>query len=177
LFREDLYHRLNVIRIELPPLRARSEDIPDLLNHYLNVAAHELGVETKSLAKEAEARLAAYGWPGNVRELVNLCRRLSVLAPGSEVSVEDLPPELGAAAVAGSVDADWSKALAIWADRHAMNGKKPLLDEAQPEFERVLIRAALKRTQGHRQEAAKLLGWGRNTLTRKLKELAMDASE
>jgi two-component system nitrogen regulation response regulator GlnG len=177
LFREDLYHRLNVIRIELPPLRARSEDIPDLLTHYLTVAAHELGVEPKSLSKEGEARLSAYGWPGNVRELVNLCRRLSVLAPGTEISVEDLPPELGAAAAAGSADADWSKALATWADRHAMSGKKPLLDEAQPEFERVLIRAALKRTQGHRQEAAKLLGWGRNTLTRKLKELGMDAAE
>jgi two-component system nitrogen regulation response regulator GlnG len=177
LFREDLYHRLNVIRIELPPLRARSEDIPDLLAHYLTVAAHELGVEPKSLSKEGESRLAAYTWPGNVRELVNLCRRLSVLAPGTEISVEDLPPELGAPAAAGSVDADWAKALATWADRHAMNGKRPLLDEAQPEFERVLIRAALKRTQGHRQEAAKLLGWGRNTLTRKLKELGMDAAE
>src|ERR1700733_7587917 len=97
LFREDLYHRLNVIRIELPPLRARSEDIPALLGHYMNVAAHELGVEPKVLAADAEAKLSAYGWPGNVRELVNLCRRLSVLAPGTEVSVEDLPPELGAA--------------------------------------------------------------------------------
>src|SRR5215471_6072400 len=177
LFREDLYHRLNVIRIELPPLRARAEDIPDLLDHYLKVAAHELGVESKALAKDAEARLAAYGWPGNVRELVNLCRRLSVLAPGTEISVEDLPPELGATATTSSVEADWAKALAGWADRHAMNGKKPMLDEAQPEFERVLIRAALKRTQGHRQEAAKLLGWGRNTLTRKLKELGMDGIE
>jgi len=177
LFREDLYHRLNVIRIELPPLRARSEDIPDLLGHYLTVAAHELGVEPKSLSKEAEARLTSYGWPGNVRELVNLCRRLSVLAPGTEISVEDLPPELGAGAETSSVEADWVKALAGWADRHAMNGKKPLLDEAQPEFERVLIRSALKRTQGHRQEAAKLLGWGRNTLTRKLKELGMEATE
>jgi len=111
LFREDLYHRLNVIRIELPPLRARSEDIPDLLAHYLTVAAHELGVEPKSLSKEGEARLATYNWPGNVRELVNLCRRLSVLAPGTEISVEDLPPELGAAATEGSVEADWAKAL------------------------------------------------------------------
>src|SRR5690348_5957301 len=128
LFREDLYHRLNVIRIELPPLRARSEDIPDLLAHYLSVAAHELGVEPKSLSKEAEARLASYGWPGNVRELVNLCRRLSVLAPGTEISVEDLPPELGATATASSIEADWAKALAGWPDRHAMNGKKPLLD-------------------------------------------------
>jgi two-component system nitrogen regulation response regulator GlnG len=177
LFREDLYHRLNVIRIELPPLRARSEDIPDLLHHYMNVAAHELGVDAKALAPDAEAKLAAYGWPGNVRELVNLCRRLTVLAPGSEVRVEDLPQELGDPAAAGPMEADWAKALSSWADRHAMNGKRPLLDDAQPEFERVLIRAALKRTQGHRQEAAKLLGWGRNTLTRKLKELGMEGLE
>jgi two-component system nitrogen regulation response regulator GlnG len=177
LFREDLYHRLNVIRIELPPLRARAEDIPDLLHHYLIVAAQELGVEGKVLAADAEAKLAAYGWPGNVRELVNLCRRLSVLAPGSEVRVEDLPPELGPAAAPGPMETDWAKALASWADRQAMNGKRPLLDDAQPEFERVLIRSALKRTQGHRQEAAKLLGWGRNTLTRKLKELGMDGTE
>ncbi|HUI61269.1 MAG TPA: nitrogen regulation protein NR(I), partial [Steroidobacteraceae bacterium] len=177
LFREDLYHRLNVIRIELPPLRARAEDIPGLLGHYMTVAAHELGVEPKILAPEAEARLSAYGWPGNVRELVNLCRRMSVLAPGSEVRVEDLPPELGAAPATGPAETDWAKALAGWADRHAISGKRPMLDEAQPEFERVLIRSALKRTQGHRQEAARLLGWGRNTLTRKLKELGMDSIE
>ncbi|HEY6483799.1 MAG TPA: nitrogen regulation protein NR(I) [Steroidobacteraceae bacterium] len=175
LFREDLYHRLNVIRIELPPLRARAEDIPALLDHYMVVAAHELGVDPKVLAEDAEAVLVAYGWPGNVRELVNLCRRMSVLAPGSEVRVEDLPPELNAIAPAGPADADWARSLASWADRHALSAKRPLLDEAQPEFERVLIRAALKRTQGHRQEAAKLLGWGRNTLTRKLKELGMQA--
>jgi two-component system, NtrC family, nitrogen regulation response regulator GlnG len=174
LFREDLYHRLNVIRIELPPLRSRAEDIPDLLRHYMGVAAHELGVEPKALAPEAEVKLSAYAWPGNVRELVNLCRRLSVLAPGTEVRVEDLPHELGEGISSGPNESDWAKALATWADRQAMNGKRPLLDDAQPEFERVLIRSALKRTQGHRQEAAKLLGWGRNTLTRKLKELGME---
>ncbi len=173
LFREDLYHRLNVIRIELPPLRARSEDIPELLDHYMKVAAAELGVEPKMLSQEAVSKLLAYNWPGNVRELVNLCRRLTVLAPGSEVKVEDLPAEITQAFSPGPSETDWAKALASWADRHAMTGKTPLLDEALPEFERVLIRAALKRTQGHRQEAAKLLGWGRNTLTRKLKELGM----
>jgi two-component system nitrogen regulation response regulator GlnG len=174
LFREDLYHRLNVIRIELPPLRSRAEDIPDLLDHYLAVAAVELGVESKVLTAEAKEKLSAYGWPGNVRELVNLCRRLSVLAPGSEVRPEDLPAEVTAGA-ASTTEIDWAKALAGWADRQAMAGKRPLLADAQPEFERVLIRAALKRTQGHRQDAAKLLGWGRNTLTRKLKELGMNA--
>jgi two-component system, NtrC family, nitrogen regulation response regulator GlnG len=173
LFREDLYHRLNVIRIELPPLRARAEDIPDLLEHYLRLATQELAVAPKVFALETLAKLASYSWPGNVRELVNLCRRLAVLAPAREVRVEDLPAELTAAVPADLVDADWARALAVWADARAMSAKRPLLDEAQPQLERVLIRAALKRTQGHRQEAAKLLGWGRNTLTRKLKELGM----
>jgi two-component system nitrogen regulation response regulator GlnG len=173
LFREDLYHRLNVIRIELPPLRARAEDIPDLLEHYLRFATQELSVAPKAFALETVAKLASYSWPGNVRKLVNLCRRLAVLAPGREVRVEDLPSELMAAVPAGLADADWARALAVWAEARAMTAKRPLLDEAQPQLERVLIRAALKRTQGHRQEAAKLLGWGRNTLTRKLKELGM----
>jgi two-component system, NtrC family, nitrogen regulation response regulator GlnG len=174
LFREDLYHRLNVIRIELPPLRARAEDIPELLDHYLQVAARELGVEPKALSPEARARLVAYPWPGNVRELVNLCRRLSVLAAGSEIGAEDLPAEITANG-APSAEVDWARALASWAERQAVAATRPLLDDAQPEFERVLIRAALKRTQGHRQDAAKLLGWGRNTLTRKLKELGMSS--
>ncbi|HXB19169.1 MAG TPA: nitrogen regulation protein NR(I) [Steroidobacteraceae bacterium] len=177
LFREDLFHRLNVIRIELPPLRARTGDIADLLAHYLEVAAHELGVEPKALAPEAHALLTAYDWPGNVRELVNLCRRLSVLAPGREVRLEDLPAELVSAASRGPKDADWAAALESWAERASLSATQPLLDAAQPQFERVLIRAALKRTHGHRQEAARLLGWGRNTLTRKLKELGMSGPE
>jgi len=176
LFREDLYHRLNVIRIELPPLRARAEDIPELLDHYLQVAAKELGVEPKALAADAREKLSVHGWPGNVRELVNLCRRLTVLAPGSEIRSEDLPVDISSGRAAPG-EADWTQALAAWAERHVMVGKRPLLNDALPEFERVLIRAALKRTQGHRQDAAKLLGWGRNTLTRKLKELGMNEAE
>ena len=176
LFREDLYHRLNVIRLELPPLRERAEDIPLLLRHYLRLAARDLGVEAKVLARDAEQRLAGYRWPGNVRELVNVCRRLSVLAPGSEIHAEDLPPEIGATGAAGA-DADWQKALTAWADRQAMSGQGALLEKALPVFERILIRAALQRTQGHRQEAARLLGWGRNTLARKLKELDLDVPD
>ena len=175
-FREDLWFRLNVLPIHILPLRHRAEDVAPLVRHFAGRCAARLRRPVQFDAG-AVPLLAAYGWPGNVRELVNLCRRMSVLAPGSEVRAEDLPPEVGAAAPTGSADADWAKALSSWADRHAMNGKRPLLDEAQPEFERVLIRSALKRTQGHRQEAARLLGWGRNTLTRKLKELGMDASE
>jgi two-component system nitrogen regulation response regulator GlnG len=108
---------------------------------------------------------------------VNLCRRLSVLAPGREVGLEDLPAELVSAASAGPKDADWAASLASWAERASLGAAQPLLDAAQPQFERVLIRAALKRTHGHRQEAARLLGWGRNTLTRKLKELGMSGAE
>jgi two-component system nitrogen regulation response regulator GlnG len=174
LFREDLFHRLNVIRIELPPLRARREDIPDLVVHYLQLAAQELGVEAKTITEPARELLTAYNWPGNVRELVNTCRRLTVLAPGSEIHVEDLPSEITSGGGASAPEQDWTEALVGWAERSAAQGGKPLLDEALPAFERALIRVALKRTQGHRQGAAKLLGWGRNTLTRKLKELGMD---
>jgi two-component system, NtrC family, nitrogen regulation response regulator GlnG len=174
IFREDLFHRLNVIRIELPPLRARREDIGDLLVHYLQLAAQELGVDAKALTSEASELLQAYNWPGNVRELVNLCRRMTVLAPGSEIHVEDLPSEITSAGAAPSPAADWTDALTQWAERSSGGGGKPLLDDALPAFERTLIHVALRHTQGHRQAAAKLLGWGRNTLTRKLKELGMD---
>jgi two-component system nitrogen regulation response regulator GlnG len=173
-FREDLFHRLNVIRIELPPLRARREDVPDLLDHYMRLAAQELGVEPKSLTDDARAKLSAYSWPGNVRELVNLCRRFTVLAPGNEIRTEDLPPEITGAVANSTPEQDWTSALAQWADRQSLSPPRPLLDDALPAFERALIRVALRHTQGHRQEAAKLLGWGRNTLTRKLKELGMD---
>jgi two-component system nitrogen regulation response regulator GlnG len=174
LFREDLFHRLNVIRIELPPLRARREDVPDLLEHYMRIAAQELGVEPKTLNEDANDKLCAYAWPGNVRELVNLCRRLTVLAPGNEIRGEDLPPEIIGAVSSAPAEQDWTSALATWADRQALSPPRPLLDDALPAFERTLIRVALRHTQGHRQEAARLLGWGRNTLTRKLKELGMD---
>ncbi len=169
MFREDLYHRLNVIRIELPPLRARREDIPDLLRHYMALAATELNVEPKSLAPAVLERLTAHDWPGNVRELVNLCRRLSVMAPGSTVQLADLPPELVAAAAPASDD--WAAALGSWAERQLADA--PLLARALPQFERALVAVALRRTGGHRQQAARLLGWGRNTLTRKIRELGL----
>jgi two-component system nitrogen regulation response regulator GlnG len=175
LFREDLLHRLNVIRIEVPPLRQRREDIPGLLQHYLDVAALELEAAPKVLTDEAMRALTAFDWPGNVRQLVNACRRLTVLAAGREIKRADIPPDLGGAgAVAGANGPDWSQALASWAQARLVAGGGPLLDEAMPEFERTLLREALKATRGGRQDAAKLLGWGRNTLTRKLKELGME---
>ena len=172
-FREDLLHRLNVIRIDVPPLRQRRDDVPELLRHYLDVAALELGVAPKSLTEEAQAALVAFQWPGNVRQLVNACRRLTVVAAGREIARADIPADLGGGGAA-SVTADWAQALAGWAQGRLAAGDLRLLDEATPEFERTLIREALKSARGGRQEAARLLGWGRNTLTRKLKELGMD---
>ena len=174
LFREDLLHRLNVIRIEVPPLRSRREDIPGLLEHYLAAAAAELGVEPKTLRPEAEARLTAFDWPGNVRQLVNAARRLTVTAPGREIGLADIPADLGGEGAAVPESAAWLRELETWAQRHGATQEEPLLDVAVPELERVLIRVALARCEGRRQDAAKLLGWGRNTLTRKMRELGMD---
>jgi two-component system, NtrC family, nitrogen regulation response regulator GlnG len=172
-FREDLYHRLNVMRIEVPPLRQRREDIRELTRFYLEQAANELGVAPKTLSPEGAEMLLKYDWPGNVRELVNVCRRLTVTAAGREIAVQDLPHELG-----GSVSqaaADWTMGLAQWAEGQlAVTAAPPLLDEALPAFERTLIVTALRRARGKRLEAAKLLGWGRNTLTRKIKELGLE---
>ncbi len=177
-FREDLFHRLNVIRVELPPLRARREDVPSLLVHYLKAAAGELGVEPKVLTATAGSRLQGYPWPGNVRELVNLCRRLTVLSPGNEIRTEDLPPEFSAVeARSAAPEVDWTTALRAWAERQGLKPEQPLLDVAMPAFERTMIQVALRATQGHKQEAARLLGWGRNTLTRKLQELGMGSGD
>jgi two-component system nitrogen regulation response regulator GlnG len=177
-FREDLFHRLNVIRVELPPLRARREDVPSLLVHYLKAAAGELGVEPKVLTATAGSRLQGYSWPGNVRELVNLCRRLTVLSPGNEIRAEDLPAEFSAADSRSSApEVDWTAALHAWAERQGLKPEQPLLDVALPAFERTMIQVALRATQGHKQEAARLLGWGRNTLTRKLQELGIGSGE
>jgi len=174
MFREDLLHRLNVIRIEVPPLRSRREDIPELLMHYLSAAAVELGVEPKTLTPEAAAALSGFDWQGNVRQLVNACRRLTVTAPGREIKAEDIPADLGGVPGPAKLQDEWTRQLTSWADKRLAAGETPLLDDAMPEFERTLIRAALRKAEGGRQEAARLLGWGRNTLTRKLKELAMD---
>ncbi|MDY0050051.1 MAG: nitrogen regulation protein NR(I), partial [Halothiobacillaceae bacterium] len=177
LFREDLFHRLNVIRLHLPSLRERREDIPLLLEHFLKRAAKELGVPSKSLRPEVLDFLSRLDWPGNVRQMENACRWLTVMAPGNEVHMEDLPPELvrvPTEAVETAPVAQWDGLLRRWADQRLAEGAHDLLGEATPVFERVMIEAALERTNGLKQEAAQLLGWGRNTLTRKMKDLAMD---
>ncbi len=176
-FREDLFHRLNVIRIHLPPLRERPEDVPQLARHFLRKAAGELKVEAKVLQPAVERYLAALPWPGNVRQLENTCRWLTVMASGKEVLMEDLPPELREQRVPTQAQNDWEGALARWAGHQLAAGEQGVLANALPRFERILIETALGCTGGRRQEAARLLGWGRNTLTRKIKELGMGAED
>ena len=176
-FREDLFHRLNVIRIHIPPLRQRREDIPLLLRHFLGSAAKELGVKPKQLRNDAEEYLTHLDWPGNVRQLENTCRWLTVMTIGDVITVADLPPELRQQQSPAGDDADWETALRRWADQRLTHGETDLLSVATPGFERIMIEAALKHSGGRRQDAAKLLGWGRNTLTRKIQELGMEATE
>jgi two-component system nitrogen regulation response regulator GlnG len=174
-FREDLFHRLNVIRIHIPPVRDRREDIPLLLGFFLDQAARELNVEPKRVRPEVIEFLQQQEWPGNVRQIENLCRWLTVMASSQEVHMDDLPPELLAEAPDKVENGmDWERALQQWAERELGRGETGLLDRATPAFERIMIEAALRQTHGRRQDAARLLGWGRNTLTRKIKELELD---
>ena len=170
----NLYHRLNVIRINTPPLRQRRQDIPLLLQHYLAEAGQELGAAPKSLDADAIETLQAFSWPGNVRQLVNAARRLTVTAPGSVISSQDIPGDLGGSESHKRGAKEWTRVLAAWAEGQISKGEQPLLDTALPEFEKTLIEIAMAKTNGHRQDAAKLLGWGRNTLARKMKALHLD---
>ncbi len=172
-FREDLFHRLNVIRIHIPQLSNRREDIAKLAQHFFLKAAKELEVEHKVLLPETESYLCNLDWPGNVRQLENTCRWITVMASGREVHLEDLPPELMESKGTISPSGDWEKALRHWADQALARGQNDILSEAVPTFEKALIETALKHTAGRKRDAANLLGWGRNTLTRKLKELGM----
>ncbi|GAB3488166.1 nitrogen regulation protein NR(I) [Marinomonas epiphytica] len=176
-FREDLFHRLNVIRIHLPKLAERREDIPKLARHFLSRAAEELAVEPKVLTKETEQYLTQLDWPGNVRQLENTCRWLIVMASGREVLVEDLPPELLSATTSEMPFNSWEEALKNWVDSSLASGQKGILEQAVPKFERIMIETALAHTGGRRRDASLLLGWGRNTLTRKIKELNIDHSD
>jgi two-component system, NtrC family, nitrogen regulation response regulator GlnG len=181
-FREDLFHRLNVIRIHIPPLRERKQDVPLLLKHFLGQAAQELNTEVKELTPEAEGFLSSLDWPGNVRQLENSCRWLTVMASGRQIQLDDLPPELLAVAEEKErTGTDWEKSLRNWIDqqlvKRAQSGSTNHSDVAKhtiPIVETILIKAALDFTRGRRHEAAILLGYGRNTLTRKIKELNIE---
>ena len=174
-FREDLFHRLNVIRVHLPRLADRREDIPQLMQHFFHRAAKELDMEPKVLSADAEDLLLNLPWPGNVRQLENICRWLTVMAAGREVLLTDLPPELQAADADADIRAqgDWQLMLRRWAERELKLGHTDLLAQALPVFERSMIETALAHSGGRKKDAAQLLGWGRNTLTRKLQEYNM----
>jgi len=184
LFREDLFHRLNVIRLRLPPLRERKEDIPVLAKHFLQHSSQELGVDAKRLTEAALRHLQTLPFPGNVRQLENLCHWLTVMAPGQTVDVPDLPSDMregiaphSAGAIAGAEPLGWVAAFNVEADRLLLQSPGHVFDLLNREFEKALILRALASTGGRRVEAAQLLGIGRNTITRKIQELGIEAGK
>ena len=177
LFREDLFHRLNVIRLRLPALRERREDIPLLAGHFMQKSARELGIEAKRVAPAALARIQEHPFPGNVRQLENMCHWLTVMAPGQTVEVADLPDELrqpGTSRASATLATDWTLTLAETADRLLVQAPGQVYEQLMHDFERTLIRRALAASAGRRIEAAQLLGIGRNTITRKIQELDLE---
>jgi two-component system nitrogen regulation response regulator GlnG len=179
LFREDLLHRLNVVRLRLPPLRERGEDIAPLTRHFLLKSARDLAVEPKQLSDAALKVLSGFAFPGNVRQLENICHWLTVMGPGQRIEAADLPPELraGGASAARDEESDWQQALDRELAQALARGERAVGDRLEKEFERTLILRALAHTAGHRMEAAQWLGWGRNTLTRKIQELKLDTGK
>jgi two-component system nitrogen regulation response regulator GlnG len=193
-FREDLFHRLNVIRLRLPPLRERPEDVPALARHFLDISAKSIGVSVKQLSAQAMSRLQQFEFPGNVRQLENFCHWLTVMAPGQTINVSDLPPEFGdsergvatvstqdheniSAAQAPTMSLrNWTELLSQEAAQRLANSEPEVWSVLTKEFERAVIDAALRTCRGRRVEAASRLGMGRNTITRKLRELDMDSS-
>ncbi len=171
-FREDLFHRLNVIRIRIPPLRERREDIPILTRYFLKQIAAELNEQPKTLSDAALSLIVNAAWPGNVRQLENACRYMMIMAAGNEILPSDLPAEIGESQHAGATG-NWQASLEKWVREQLHSGQQGLYKQAIPEIETIMIQAALRHTGGKRQEAAQLLGLGRNTLTRKIKELGL----
>jgi len=171
LFREDLFHRLNVIKLTLPNLNERREDIPALAKHFFKLSSEELGEERKYLSQEVEDYFLSLPWPGNVRQLENTCRWLTVMSPTREIRLEDLSDDLISEETSG---AEWTDLLNLWVENSLAKGEDNLLEKTLPEFEKTMIKATLRKTKGRKKEAANILGWGRNTLTRKIKELGLD---
>ncbi|RUO48416.1 nitrogen regulation protein NR(I) [Pseudidiomarina donghaiensis] len=177
-FREDLFHRLNVIRLQLPSLAERREDIPQLAQHFLQTAATELGGTPKRLTPAAEQRLVNAAWPGNVRQLENTCRWLTVMAPGQIIDVADLPKDLSPnyQNLAQANSAQWYTLLSNELKQRCEAGHTHILDDLLPSIEQLALETALAHTNGHKQNAAEVLGWGRNTLARKITEFAGNQS-
>ena len=174
-FREDLYHRLNVFKLELPPLRKRKEDIPALISYFLNTAANELNTELKRITDETIVLLKNFDWPGNIRQLENTCRYLTVMSASSVIGVDDLPQDIfmekeKESTILSDSD-DWQKVLENHI-RAKIVSDKDAIKKINIEFEKILIDESLRATNGIKLEAAKLLGWGRNTLARKAKNVS-----
>jgi two-component system nitrogen regulation response regulator GlnG len=169
-FRADLLHRLDVVRLQLPALRQRRDDVPLLAERFLAAAARKLQAPVKHFSAPALQRLRGYDWPGNVRELENLCWRMAVLAPGDSIGVADLDAALPVSPTTARVgtQADWEQALSAWAREQLASGTPDIHADARARMDRALLDAALAHTDGHRGEAASKLGLGRNTVTRKL---------
>ena len=169
-FREDLFHRLNVVRLRLPALKERPEDIEALAHHFLSASAEELQVETKTLTADSIKAMQLYHWPGNVRQLQNTCRWLTVMAPSQTVNPQELPEELSQIPNSQAPEGDWLDAFQNWLNQELKQGKENIWPDIQAQLESRLIKTALIACNGHKQDAALKIGWGRNTLTRKLKE-------
>jgi two-component system nitrogen regulation response regulator GlnG len=175
LFREDLFHRLNVIRLRLPPLRERREDIPLLAKFFLQKSAQELSVDQKQFSEATLTHLQGQEFPGNVRQLENLCHWLTVMTPSQVVEIADLPAEWRGASKSESTEpGNWEDDLAQQAKQALQRGDEGIMDKFGSRFERIMIVQALNHTNGRRIEAANLLGIGRNTLTRKIQELGLE---
>lgn len=181
-FNSDLYYRLNTLNTNIPPLRDRNNDIPMLAKHFLAQSAVDGHTEPKKLTSEVLVFLCRLPWPGNVRQLKNLCKYLTIMVTGRDIQLVDLPSEFlhsnnnqnKATQVntnANKENSSWQEMLRAWVDSKLKSGEHDILNEAVPEFEKVMLEATLTFTGNHKQESAKLLGWGRNTLTRKIKEL------
>jgi two-component system nitrogen regulation response regulator GlnG len=173
-FREDLFYRLNVIRIEVPKLKDRHDDIKLLATAFLKMHSDALGEELRVLSKEALEFLEKYDWPGNVRQLENICYWLTLMSPTQNIKVEDLPSEVkDHEAQEVEASSDWEQGLAAWLKELSENKDSDLLDIVNPKLDKILIQTALEKTNGRKNEAAVLLGWGRNTLSKKIKELGL----
>ena len=173
-FRKDLFYRIHVFPITLPPLRERRDDIPRLAYHFLRSFCRQTGKRIEGFSNDALEVLINHDWPGNVRQLQNTCRWLTVMSPGQVIHLDDLPSELLTPEYRNKPDSDWQEALRFWTEQQFTQGETAILDKAVPIFETVMIETALRKASGRRQDAAKLLGWGRNTLTRKIKELGLE---
>ncbi len=177
-FREDLYHRLNVFRIELPPLRKRKEDIPMLVKHFLSKSAAEIKGDEKGIDKNAMTILNDYDWPGNIRQLENTCRYITVMAPSASITADDIPDEIKNDNLSDVSDTVNVNSNSSWEESLSSHIKNILSDAndltcLSKELEKLLLQEALKASKGRKIDAAKILGLGRNTITRKIKDLGL----